>query len=112
MTCAALILGLHLATAHVRTDLENVNPGAYVQCDNVQAGAYRNSIGRTTVYAGYVVQAGPVDVLIGAATGYRQTLRPVFVPSVALPAGFRLSFLFPSGGGSRGGVHLAWERAL
>lgn len=112
MTCAALILGLHLATAHVRTDLQDFNPGAYVQCDNVQAGAYRNSIGRNTVYAGYVARLGDVNLLIGAATGYRQTLRPVFVPSVALGGGFRASVIFPSGGASRGGVHLAWERTL
>lgn len=113
MTCAALVLGLHMVTAHVRSDLQNFNPGVSVQCDQAKAGTYRNSIGRTTTYAGYVVPVGPVDLLIGAATGYRQPLRPVFVPSVQLPGGFRASFLFPSGGpGSKGGVHLSWEVEL
>lgn len=112
MSCAALVLGLHLATAHVRTDLQDFNPGAYLQCDHLQAGAYRNSIGRPTVYAGYVLQAGPWQVLAGAATGYGQALRPVLVPSVQLGDGWRLHVLLPSGERKRGGLHLSWETAL
>lgn len=107
-----MVLGLHLATAHVRPGLEGVNPGAYVQCDAVRVGAYRNSIGRNTVYAGGVVEVGPWNVLIGAATGYGPALRPVLVPSIAIGGGFSVSVLLPSGERKRGGLHLSYSVAL
>lgn len=108
MTCAALILGLHLATAHVRTDLNNYNPGVYARCDAYVAGAYYNSVRRTTVYAGYVFPVGPVDVMVGAATGYG-ALRPILVPSVRFGP-MRLHLLLPSSATARGGVHLSIEK--
>ena len=108
MTCASLILGLHLATAHVRTDLNNVNPGVYVQCNSLVVGAYHNSVRRTTLYGGTTIAVGPVDVLLGVATGYGN-LRPVVVPSI-LVGPVRVHLLLPSSKTARGGIHFSVER--
>jgi hypothetical protein len=107
MSCAALVLGLHLATAHVRNDLQDFNPGVYAKCDNVAVGVYNNSVGRTTVYGGHVSQWGPVEVLAGVATGYGN-LRPVLVPSI-LVGQVRIHLLLPSSKTARGGIHFSWE---
>lgn len=109
MSCTALILGLHLATAHVRTDLNDANPGVYARCDAYVAGVYHNSVRRTTAYVGYTYPVGPVDIMLGVATGYSTALRPVFVPSVKLGA-VRVHLLLPSSSTAKGGVHVSIER--
>lgn len=63
--------GLHLGSQHFPAkEYSNSNPGAYLRFDSVQVGAYRNSYGRPTVYAGWVQPVGPVDLMLGVASGY------------------------------------------
>jgi hypothetical protein len=62
------------------THHNGINPGLGVECDSYQVGAYYNSIGKWTVYAGRVVEGNPYFGLkYGLATGY---LKPV-IPYVA-----------------------------
>lgn len=111
--CAALALGIHLGTYHFDRNrgYEEFNPGAYVRCDNITAGAYRNSEGKPSVYAGYTGRpfaSIPLDVTVGGVTGYRRsTVVPLLVPSVRI-GDARLSLLLPLEKGG-GGVHLSWE---
>ncbi|MDE2202698.1 MAG: hypothetical protein KGJ38_08220 [Burkholderiaceae bacterium] len=115
MTCGALVLGLHLATAHFDTSRRhhNVNPGGYVMCDNVVAGAYVNSHWRNSTYAGYVWHVGRVDIVTGAITGYgRGGPAPLIAPSVLLGGHVRLTLLPPVKLSDWGGVHLSWETPL
>lgn len=112
ITCTALAIGLHIGTYHFdRTrDYNEVNLGAYVECDHYTAGIYRNSLRKTSAYAGYTFDRvlGPVDVTVGAVSGYpRAALMPLLVPSVKLGSA-RLSLLLPIEKGG-GGVHLSWE---
>lgn len=76
MTCAALAaIGLHLASWHSLPGFEGVNPGAYVRTEcGWQAGLYRNSEDRFTVYAGKVwdMKRLPLWGSVALATGYRE----------------------------------------
>lgn len=97
-SCAAAVLaaaappatagtvGLHLASKHFPTrDFNNVNPGVYWRADaGWMVGAYRNSLERTTVYAGYNWQWRALALTAGAATGYAEKVQPLLVPSLAL----------------------------
>lgn len=80
----ALTLGLHVAATHLG-ELNHgakrtmATPGAYAVLDNgVTLGAYRNSLGRTSVQAGYTwaasshwaLSAGLVTGYPGTSTGY------------------------------------------
>lgn len=68
---AAVSIGLHLGSAHVpQHQQNNVNPGLYLRVDDNQVGFYRNSYGRTTVYAGHSFPVGPVELMVGVASGY------------------------------------------
>jgi len=126
MSGAALILGLHLATAHFGApaggpDLTDRNPGAYVRLGNgATAGAFRNSHRRSSVYAGWTWQTrdGRWALTVGAVTGYpRAAVAPLLVPSVRLPlaAGSpwaaRLSYLHKPHSDGASGVHLSIERS-
>lgn len=73
-TCASLILGLHLASYHVteRWHQNNINPGAYVECNGWTAGVYRNSLSRTSVYAGHTFRSGPFALALGVVSGYKK----------------------------------------
>lgn len=78
-TCAnaePVVVGLHLGSVHVphRIDQRNVNPGAYVRFGNgLTLGAYRNTLGRESVYAGYTFNViGRIDLTLGAVTGYER----------------------------------------
>lgn len=64
--------GLHLQSAHfpAKDSHENRNRGFYVRGESYQVGAYTNTYGRDTFYAAYVHKLGPVDLLVGAASGY------------------------------------------
>jgi hypothetical protein len=72
MLCASLILGLHLVSYHTpKYDWQqNVNPGAYVECNGLTAGAYRNTFDRTSAYAGYTWHSGVFSLSLGAISGY------------------------------------------
>jgi len=55
-------------------------------------GAFRNSIGRNSGYAGWTWQAGPFGLTAGAITGYpRAKVLPLLVPSYRLASGVRIS---------------------
>lgn len=116
------ILGLHLLTAHVSPGYETFTPGAYVRHESgFTAGAYRNSIGRNSAYAGWTLETDDKRFAItaGAVTGYDRKceagmctghagkIAPLLIPSMKLgPA--RLAVV-PY---KRPAVHLAVEWAL
>jgi hypothetical protein len=79
MICTSLILGLHLASYHAQHHdyQNNVNPGAYVECDGWTAGAYRNTLSRTSAYAGYTLRSGPFALSLGAISGYQKRIEAV-----------------------------------
>ena len=71
------------------SDMNNANYGVGYRFDNrVVAGAYRNSISRTSVYLAYLLPVATLpwnvsaDVLLGAVTGYEQ--RAVWPAAVAV----------------------------
>jgi len=87
--------------------LRSVNPGAWANCSGYTAGTYLNSESRPTVYAGYTVSVGPVDITTAVATGYGKP-QPIAVPSIGLPGGLRVA-AFPAQHHRAGGIHLMWE---
>ena len=62
----------------------NENPGVYViNEDGWALGAYHNSFSRPTFYSGRFVNVwGPLDVALGVATGYKEGLVPMVVPTI------------------------------
>lgn len=113
MSLSACVLGLHLLSAHVSPGYETVTPGAYVQCPSgLTAGAYRNSLGRPSVYAGHTWHRGPFALSAIALTGYPLApIVPALVPSVAFKltqhTSARASLVLAPKGGSA--VHFSWE---
>lgn len=106
MICASLILGAHLASYHLepKERQSNANAGAYVECDGWAAGAYRNTMSRTSVYAGYTLRHGPFALSIGAVSGYQTkwelgTCRPGYTDNWTIPCrrgfGFSSAKLMP-----------------
>lgn len=74
-TVHAQTIGLHLASIHApaRDFHRNTNPGVYVITDNgLTFGVYRNTLGRTSVYAGVTIDSGPFSLTVGATTGYQK----------------------------------------
>lgn len=77
-----LVLGLHLLTAHAAPGYETATPGVYAMAPSgLTVGAYRNSYGRPTAYAGWTWSEGRYHVTLIGATGYRRA------PVVPLLAG-------------------------
>lgn len=77
MLCAtSLIVGLHMASYHFQPATyypqNNVNPGVYAECDGWTAGAYRNTLDRPSVYAGYTWHRGSLGLSAGAVSGYQR----------------------------------------
>ncbi|MBQ0934627.1 hypothetical protein [Ideonella paludis] len=121
----AMTLGLHLFTAHVGGDaaaehLQPVNPGIYFRAESgATVGAYRNSYGRASAYAGMTWQTsdGRFALTVGGVTGYPAAkVLPVVSPSVRLPLGddgyaLRVAYL-PKAPcvGTAHGLHIALER--
>lgn len=94
----AATLGLHTVTWHEQHQANDapyngINPGAYALLDNgATLGAYRNSIRRTSVYAGYTLQtpARHFALTVGAITGYDAApVMPLLVASARIPLGER-----------------------
>lgn len=97
---AETVVGLHTFSAHYPQERyqNNDNFGAYVRLDNgTTFGAYRNTLGRPSVYLAYTAQAGPFGLTAGVITGYRRRapcergyspayLAPLLAPSIRLPA--------------------------
>jgi len=79
-------LGFHLFSRHFPSnDYNNVNPGIYYRlAEGPTAGIYRNSLRRTSVYAGYTLEWGRFGLTAGAVTGYTDGVQPLLVPSMAL----------------------------
>lgn len=106
-------VGIHVATYHFdrSAHYREVNPGLYVMCDGYTAGVYANSVRSTSAYLGYTVALGPVDVTLGAVTGYRRQVLPMLVPSVRIADHVRIAFLPPIPGEpkTQGGFHLMLE---
>jgi hypothetical protein len=77
---ASLLLGAHIASVHVPAQPEhnNSNTGFYAQGEQWIAGGYKNSIGRTTLYAAYRHELGyGFDVFAGVASGYTRRCKTV-----------------------------------
>ena len=111
IACTALAIGLHLGTYHFdrKAGFNNANPGIYANCDNIVAGVYYNSLRKPSVYAGYAFHLGPVDVLVGAVSGYTANhLTPMVIPSYRFTNGVRIN-LIPKAVKHGGGVHLSYE---
>lgn len=119
--CADTLI-LHLGSKHFPSrDYNNFNPGlAYRTDSGWTLGAYRNSIRRTSVYAGRQFDWGltpdlQASVTVGAVSGYYRSLRPLVVPSLGLRVSpdlrFRLAFLprVEKGGASVIHAALEWE---
>lgn len=70
-----LILGIHLISYHApaKDYQNNENWGVYAAYNNFTVGAYRNTLRRTSLYAGYNVQLwGPIDITLGGVSGYQK----------------------------------------
>lgn len=92
----AQTIGVHLVSHHFpeRDYQHDFNPGGYVRWDNgVTVGGYRNTLGRTSLYAGYTAEYGPLALTAGVTSGYKikdgygvseHTLTPMVVPSIRL----------------------------
>jgi len=117
-----LILGFHLVTAHVGVPqgahLQSLNLGVYVaSATGWTAGAYRNSAGLASAYAGRTLMTadGRWALTLGVVTGYaRHPVRPMLVPSVRLGLGdsaaaLRVALLAKARSESAGGVHVSVE---
>ena len=121
--CCIAAVGLHLGSAHVGhqpvDNLNPVNPGVYVELrSGWTAGAYYNSVRRTSVYAGYQWLGpawGPVRpaVTLGAITGYPGGPLLAVVPSAYVDLGgwgARLSYIPKVQATKVHTLHLALER--
>lgn len=77
--------GVHLGSVHFpQRDFNNANPGLYWRSDDGwTAGAYRNSLRRTSAYAGLTWQWGRLALTAGGVTGYADKVQPMLVPSFA-----------------------------
>lgn len=109
MSCASLILGIHLLSPHIEPGRETFTPGVYASCDGVVAGALRNSQGKPSVYAGYTFNHdGVFGLTVAGATGYSLApVIPVVVPSVKI-GHVRVGALLPTRYSSAG-VHFSLE---
>lgn len=70
-------LGVHLVSAHfgapVAAYMNNTNPGLYWRGEGgLTAGAYRNSLGRMSLYLGHTLGTGPLQLTLGVVSGYQR----------------------------------------
>lgn len=92
--------------------------------DGITVGTYYNTLRRTSVYAGYTYQYGPLGLMGGLVTGYQpklidgvtygqgKTLTPMLALSLSLPplGGFKpMVMLVPPFRSSPAVLHLAFE---
>lgn len=112
----ALVIGAHLATASDHRGYETITPGLYLRADScLTLGAYRNSVGSRSLYAGCTLQSGPWALTVGAVTGYGRPLAPLVVPSYRWAIGAHSSAriaLIPAPPGGAAALHFAVERAF
>jgi len=121
-------VGVHVASKHwPQAEWNNSNPGLYVMADvkgpafltgTYAAGTYFNSERKQSVYVARVFNVvGPLDVAIGAITGYkRASVMPLVAPSVKLPIAYGFAarvFVLPKVEPNGAWVaHLAVERSF
>ena len=83
---SAWILGLHLFTWHSEPGFESATVGVYARSpDGITVGAYRNSEGGRSAYAGLTMETPgrQFALTVGAVTGYRAApVIPLIVPSM------------------------------
>jgi len=79
-------IGFHVASHHAPAkNYNNYNPGIYYRhTEGWTAGIYRNSLRKTSVYAGYTWKFGVLDVTTAGVTGYFDKVQPLLVPSISL----------------------------
>jgi hypothetical protein len=117
---ASITVGLHAASKHLpKYEWQSgFNPGVYVRTSaGWTAGVYRNTLARTTLYAGRTWSnvLGPIDVMAAAATGYSLApLVPLVVASVELaPTSWPVVPRLSAGRGADSWVlHLSIERSF
>jgi hypothetical protein len=89
--------GAHLVSFHKPgSHMETVTPGAYVLHIPTGAtlGAYRNSEGKLSAYAGVTLERGPWQLTVGAVTGYnKRAVLPMLAPSYKFDNGMRVSLI-------------------
>ena len=119
----ALIIGLHLATAHFGAPADakfnDTNPGIYLRAENgMTVGAYRNSYGIGSAYVAktWTTADGRWSITAGGVTGYpRARASPLLVPSVRLPIAdgwaARIGYLPKPHSQGAHGLHMSLERA-
>lgn len=121
---AQTTIGVHLGSHHW-PDLpaySNANPGIYVRtAEGWTAGVYRNSLRRTSVYAGRTfgtdVRGFELALTVGAISGYDRKVPVLVVPSVATPplvAGVRARIAVIPRAEKQGAavIHLSAERSF
>jgi hypothetical protein len=93
----SILVGLHLATLHVPSASyqHDLNPGAYVEVEHVTLGAYRNTIGRTSIYIAGTLDRAPFSLTLGAVSGYQRHVTPAPCPSEGMRGCYRISGLSP-----------------
>jgi hypothetical protein len=109
----ALILGVTLATFHPCPGLHTQTVGVYGVVEGAAVvGVLRNSIGKTSVYAGARID-GPMgtDIVVGGITGYPGA--PVFpLVTIGKKWGDVRFQLIPPSSRSAAGVTVSFERRL
>ena len=88
-------LVMSVASQHLgATGLNQTNPGIGVEFNHYHVGEYRNSLSRTSVYAGKDWETGgavKIGVLAGAVTGYNRlagsSVLPLLAPFVSVEYG-------------------------
>lgn len=91
-------VGLHLGSVHskkdyplpngTRREFDNLNLGLYIRtAAGATLGGYRNSVGRTSLYAGWtkswpLTPAAEVSLTYGVITGYQTGSTPFVLPSL------------------------------
>ena len=94
LTCTCYIV-MSLASQHLgATGLNQINPGLGVEANGYHLGEYRNSLRRTSWYAGRdwsTEGTVKVGVLAGAVTGYEKlagsSVLPLVAPFISVEAG-------------------------
>ena len=72
MVSCVCYLTLSVASQHLDPHgMNQYNPGVGIEANGWAVGEYRNSLDRTSVYAGKMLSAGHFGVLAGAVSGYQ-----------------------------------------